>query len=113
MSIIETIKKELENISTDTQTEEVGVVSAVSDGIVEIEGITAAQMMEMVVFETAEGKSLKDSLEATVETIGLVLNLEEDVVRAVVLGESHGIREGMVVRRTGKLLSIPVGEGIV
>ena len=113
MSIIETIKKELENISTDTQTEEVGVVSAVSDGIVEIEGITAAQMMEMVVFETAEGKSLKTSLEATTETIGLVLNLEEDVVRAVVLGESHGIREGMVVRRTGKLLSIPVGEGIV
>ena len=52
MSIIETIKKELENISTDTQAEEVGVVSAVSDGIVEIEGITAAQMMEMVRFET-------------------------------------------------------------
>ena len=113
MSIIETIKKELENISTDTQTEEVGVVSAVSDGIVEIEGITGAQMMEMVVFEITEGKSLHDTLEALGETVGLVLNLEEDVVRAVVLGESHQIREGMTVRRTGKLLSIPVGEGIV
>src|SRR3989344_1414962 len=113
MSIIETIKKELENISTDTQAEEVGVVSAVSDGIVEIEGITAAQMMEMVVFETTEGRSLADTLAPDSAVIGLVLNLEEDLVRAVVLGESHTVREGMVVRRTGKLLSIPVGEGIV
>src|SRR3989338_997387 len=113
MSIIETIKKELENISTDTQAEEVGVVSAVSDGIVEIEGITAAQMMEMVVFETTEGRSLADTLAPDSAVIGLVLNLEEDLVRAVVLGESHTVREGMVVRRSGKLLSIPVGEGIV
>src|SRR3989338_7658631 len=102
MSIIETIKKELGYSSTDTKAEEVGVVSAVSDGIVEIEGSSAAQMMEMVVVETSEGRSLADTLAPDSAVIGRLLNLEEDLVRAVVLGESHTVREGMVVRRTGK-----------
>lgn len=113
MSIIERIKKELETLDTAATAEHVGVVTAVADGVVEIEGISQAEMMEMLVFETAEGKSLADTLGAQDALFGLVLNLEEEIVRAVVLGDATAIREGMTVHATGRLLSIPVNESIV
>ncbi len=112
-TIIERIKKELEAITPTTNVEEVGTVVAVGDGVAEIEGIRDAKMMEMVLFDDAEGTSLKESMEHTHVLFGLVLNLEEESVKVVVLGDSHRVREGMLVRRTGKLLSIPVGEGII
>ncbi|MDC1205672.1 F0F1 ATP synthase subunit alpha, partial [Candidatus Pacebacteria bacterium] len=111
--IIDRIKKEIENLDTQATPEEVGVVSSVGDGIAEIEGLLKAQMMEMVVFDDGEGKSLQETLESKDALYGLILNLEEDVVKVVVLGESQRIKEGMRVTRTNKLLSIPVGEGIV
>lgn len=111
--IIDRIKKEIENLNTNVQPEEVGVVITVGDGIAEIEGLAQAQMMEMVVFADAEGKSLEDTLKSNDALFGLILNLEEDVVKVVVLGESQRVREGMKVMRTKKLLSIPVGEAIV
>ncbi len=113
MSIIERIKKELETLDTAATAEHVGVVTAVADGVVEIEGISQAEMMEMLVFETAEGKSLADTLGVQDALFGLVLNLEEEIVRAVVLGDATAIREGMTVHATGRLLSIPVNESIV
>jgi F-type H+-transporting ATPase subunit alpha len=82
-------------------------------GIAEIDGLPKAEMMEMVVFETEAGKSLADTLGSESALLGLVLNLEEDTVKVVVLGESHRIKEGMRVHRTKKLLSIPVGPDIV
>ncbi len=111
--IIDRIKKEIENLNTNIQPEEVGVVITVGDGIAEIEGLAQAQMMEMVVFADGEGKSLEDTLKSDDALFGLILNLEEDVVKVVVLGESQRVREGMKVMRTKKLLSIPVGEAIV
>jgi len=113
-AIIERIKKEIESLkSTTLEAAEVGVVATVGDGIAEIQGLSKAQMMEMIVFNDDEGKTLEETLAKKDALFGLVLNLEEDVVKVVILGESSRIREGMSVSRTGKLLSIPVGAGIV
>ena len=107
--IVEKLKQEIAGLASETKTERVGLVSAVSDGIVEIEGLIGAKMMEMVAFDVSSGKNLKDTLEDTSELYGLVLNLEEDSVKAVILGDSSRVREGMVVKETGRLLSVPVG----
>ncbi len=112
-AIIDRIKKEIEALDVTAQPEEVGVVVSVGDGIAEIEGLLKAQMMEMVIFETGSGISLKDTLKQEGVLFGLVLNLEEDTVKVVILGESNLVKEGMQVRRTGKLLSVPVGPAIV
>ena len=112
-TIIERIKKELETIKTDAAFEEVGTVVAVGDGVAEIEGIRDARMMEMVLFDDTQDASLKDSMEHHTELFGLVLNLEEESVKVVILGDGSRVREGMLVKRTGKLLSIPVGDDIV
>lgn len=112
--IIERIKKEIENLDTSSEElQEVGIVTVVGDGIAEIQGLQKAQMMEMVVFDDVEGKTLEETLQSATALFGLVLNLEEDVVKVVVLGEATRVREGMSVRRTNKLLSIPVGRDIV
>lgn len=111
--IIERIKKEIEGIETTSHALETGTVLSVGDGIAEIDGLSGAQMMEMVVFDDGSGKSLKDVLESEDTLFGLILNLEEDVVKVVVLGETESVKEGMQVLRTKKLLSIPVGEEIV
>ena len=112
-TIIEKLKKEIATLENESASEEVGIVSAVFDGIAEIDGLRGAEMMEMLSFETADGKPLTDAIENAGALFGLVLNLEEDSVKAVVLGESYRVKEGMRVTKTGKLLSIPVGEGIV
>ena len=112
-TIIDRIKKEIASLDVTIAPKEMGVVMQVSDGIIEISGLTNARMMEMVVFGVGEGATLESALKQTTVLYGLVLNLEEDVVKVVVLGESAGIREGMTVFRTNTLLSVPVGEGIV
>lgn len=112
-TIIEKLKKELSALDNEAVAEEVGVVTAVGDGIVEIDGLSGAKMMEMVSFDLAEGRPLKEAIKDSRALFGLVLNLEEDGVKVVVLGESSAIKEGMTVKSTGRLLSIPVGEGIV
>lgn len=112
-AIVDKIKKEIESIDTTAVAEETGVVSSVSDGIAEIEGLKDAQMMEMVVFAEDDSKSLSDIIDNDNALFGLILNLEEDSVKVVVLGETQHVFEGMSVRRTKKLLSIPVGEKII
>lgn len=112
-TIIERIKQEIQNLDTTNLPEEIGVVQAVGDGIAEIEGLKEAEMMEMVIFADDDGKTLEETIERKDALYGLILNLEEDVVKVVVLGESQRVREGMRVMRTKKLLSIPVSEEIV
>lgn len=112
-TIIERIQKEIENISLESSKEETGTVVAVGDGVAEIEGIRHARMMEMVLFEHDGKKSLKESMETVEALFGLVLNLEEDTVKVVILGDASKVREGMTVKRTNTLLNIPVGEHIV
>jgi len=112
-TIIERIKKEIQELDTKSQPQEIGVVTTVGDGVAEIDGLLKAQMMEMVVFATHDGLALADTLAQTSVLYGLVLNLEEESVKVVILGESVLVKEGMTVFRTGKLLSVPVGEAIV
>ncbi|MEL7019965.1 MAG: F0F1 ATP synthase subunit alpha [Bacteroidota bacterium] len=93
------IKQQLSNSNTEAQLEEVGTVLQVGDGIARVYGLTKAQAGELVEFETG--------------VQAIVLNLEEDNVGVVLMGPGDGIREGSTVRRTGRIASINVGEGVV
>ncbi|MDH5598418.1 MAG: F0F1 ATP synthase subunit alpha [Cyclobacteriaceae bacterium] len=93
------LREQLSNARTETELEEVGTVLEVGDGVARIYGLTKAQSGELLEFETG----LK----------ALVLNLEEDNVGAVLLGDSNETKEGDTVKRTGKIVSINVGEGML
>ncbi len=111
--IIERIKQELAGLPVSREAKETGTVVSVGDGIAEIAGLSGAEMMEMVAFATDTGATLEAALAASDTLYGLVLNLEEESVKVVVLGEAVAVREGMTVHRTGKLLSVAVGPNIV
>lgn len=93
------LREQLAQSRTDAQLEEVGTVLTVGDGVARIYGLTKAQAGELLVFE--------NGLRA------LVLNLEEDNVGAVLLGESKEVHEGDTVKRTGLIGSIKVGDGVL
>jgi F-type H+-transporting ATPase subunit alpha len=112
-SIIERIEKEIAAWKPHAGAEEIGVVQATGDGIAEIDGLTNAVMSEMVLFDPTFDRTLTEALKDPAPIYGLVLNLEEDIVRAVILGDASKVHEGMLVRRLGRLLSIPVGEGLI
>ncbi len=97
--VSEILKKQLEGITTEVELEEVGSVLQVGDGIARIYGLSKVQANEMVEFEN--------------NVKGIVLNLEEDNVGVVLLGPSEGIKEGETVKRTKKIASINVGEGLL
>ena len=93
------LRQQLSNFKSAAELEEVGTVLQVGDGVARIYGLSHAQSGELLDFDNG--------------LQGLVLNLEEDNVGAVLLGEASGVREGDTVRRTNKIASIQVGEGIV
>jgi F-type H+-transporting ATPase subunit alpha len=93
------LREQLSGAKTEAELEEVGTVLEVGDGVARIYGLSKAQSGELLEFE--------NGLKA------LVLNLEEDNVGAVLFGESKGIKEGDTVKRTGKIASINVGEGMI
>lgn len=97
--IIESLKRELDNLALNAVAESVGTVLEVFDGVVRVSGLSAVQASEVVTFPTG------------VE--GMVLNLEADFVGIIVLGDYKGIKEGDEVRRTGHMLEIPVGDEIL
>ncbi|MDE2079533.1 MAG: F0F1 ATP synthase subunit alpha [Patescibacteria group bacterium] len=112
-SIIERLKKEIEAHSGGKEPTETGIVRTVGDGIVEMEGLEGAVMSEMVLFDESSVSDVKTAISKDDELFGVILNLEEDTVKAIVLGDTSRVKEGMLVKRTGALLSVPVGEGIV
>ena len=112
-SIIKRIESEIAGFAPSEGREEVGVVRAAGDGIAEIDGLEKAVMTEMVLFDPTHDRSLEEALKDPEPLYGLVLNLEEDGVRAVILGDASKVYEGMLVRRLGRLLSIPVGDALV
>src|SRR5688500_19403298 len=91
------LREQLSHARTDAELEEVGTVLTVGAGVARIYGLTQAQAGELIQFETG----LK----------GLVLNLEEDNVGAVLLGDYTDIREGATVKRTGKIAADEVRDG--
>lgn len=97
--VSEILKRQLQGLDTDVSLNEVGSVLQVADGTALIYGLSNVQASEMIEFENG--------------VKGIVLNLEEDNVGAVLLGSSEGIHEGTQVKRTGQIASINVGEGLL
>ena len=93
------LRQQLSGFKSEQELEEVGTVLQVGDGIARIYGLSKVQSGELIEFESG--------------LRGIVLNLEEDNVGAVTLGSSNDIKEGDVVKRTGKIASLMVGEGML
>jgi F-type H+-transporting ATPase subunit alpha len=110
---ISKIVKEIEGFAPTAHEAHAGRVTSVGDGVVAIDGLSKAVMSEIVIFEETKGKNLKDSMEAGNPVMGLILNLEEDGVRAAILGDTARVAEGMTVKSTGKILSVPSGEELL
>jgi F-type H+-transporting ATPase subunit alpha len=112
-SLIKKIEHEIASFAPKEGAEETGIVRAAGDGIAEIDGLEKAVMTEMVLFDPTFDRTLEEALKDPNPIYGLVLNLEEDGVRATILGDSSKVYEGMLVRRLGRLLSIPVGDAMI
>ena len=97
--IAESLKKQLEEFEAKANLEEVGMVLQVGDGVARAFGLEKAMYGEMVEFENGK--------------LGVAFNLEEDNVGIILLGDETGIEEGTIVKRTGKILEVPVGMGLV
>ncbi|MBE6231904.1 MAG: F0F1 ATP synthase subunit alpha [Bacteroidales bacterium] len=97
--ISDLILSQLRDIDTGLRFEEIGTVLQVSDGVIRIRGLQNAQAGELLEFESG----IK----------AVVMNLEEDNVGAVLLGPTEKIKEGMTISRTGRIVSLQVGEGMV
>jgi len=93
------IERNVAGFSPETTREEVGRVTVAGDGIARVEGLPSAMTSELLEFEGG--------------LLGVALNLEPREIGVVLLGESSGIEEGQVVRRTGRVLSVPVGDGFL
>lgn len=97
--IVQQLKKQIENFKSEIQTEKVGKVIEIGDGVARISGLSDVMASEMLKFPG--------------DVFGVALNLEEDQIGAMILGEYKGIKEGDEVRSTGKILSVPVGEMMI
>ena len=98
-SILQDIEAQISGLKTNVSRQNVGTVREISDGVAKVEGLTDAMLNEMLDFGNG--------------VIGIALNLEETEVGVVVLGDYLEIREGSEVKTTGKLLSVPVGKGLL
>jgi F-type H+-transporting ATPase subunit alpha len=97
--ISDLIKQRIENFKSVTEARNVGTIVSVTDGITRIHGLADARYGEMLEFPG--------------NTFGLALNLEQDSVGAVVLGEYKHLKEGDTVKTTGRILEVPVGPGLL
>ncbi len=97
--IASVLKKNLEGYEPSLEARTVGRVAEVGDGIARVTGLPDAAVNELLEFEDG--------------SVGLALNLDEDSIGAVVLGEASNIEEGQTVKATGRILSVPVGDGVL
>ena len=93
------IKNQIKNYGKQIQQDETGTVILVGDGIARASGLDKCMANELVEFSNGE--------------YGMALNLEENSVSIVMLGTDAGIKEGDVVKRTGRVVSVPVGEAMI
>lgn len=98
-SILQELESAISGLKTEVNRTNVGVVREVGDGVVKIEGLTEVRLNEMIEF----GNGL----------FGLALNLEENEVGAILLGDDAGVKEGDECKTTGRLLQVPVGKGLL
>src|SRR3972149_3557396 len=97
--ITASLKAQIESFTPSVETVDVGEVKEVGDGIARCTGLTGVQASELVEF--ADG------------TLGIAFNLVADQVGVIILGEASGIEEGGVVRRTSRIISVPVGDALL
>src|SRR3990167_2144679 len=97
--IVEGLRKEIEAFKADVKAEKIGKVLEVFDGIAKVSGLSDVKSSEMVTFSGGE--------------TGVVLNLEEDTVGVIILGDFSKIEEGDEVKATGKILEIPVSDNLM
>ncbi len=97
--IVSVIKQQIEQFGTQVTMVDVGTVIEVGDGIARIHGLAGAKYNELLQFPD--------------EVMGIALNLEEDSVASVILGDDSGIKEGDEVRTTGRIAEVPVGEALI
>ena len=95
------IKTKVENYDSVTEISNIGTVLEIGDGIARLYGLRNVMSNELVEFQDGKG------------TLGITLNLEEDNVGVVILGDYQHIKEGMTVKTTGRIASAPVGEGLI
>lgn len=100
--IVEQLKKEIAGFKAETSEKSVGQVLKVSDGIALVSGLDEAMMSEILMFKTERG-----------EVAGVALNLEENQVGAIILGDYTAIKEGDEVVATKRILEVPVGEEMI
>ncbi|HQO11040.1 MAG TPA: F0F1 ATP synthase subunit alpha [bacterium] len=100
--IVEQIKRQIADFQVSLEESSVGRVLKISDGIALVSGLTEAMMSEILIFKSSQG-----------EIAGLALNLEENLVGAIIMGDFSGIKEGDEVVCTKRILSVPVGEALV
>ena len=100
--IVEQIKRQIADFKAEVEESSVGRVLKISDGIAIVSGLTEAMMSEILLFKSDRG-----------EVAGVALNLEENQVGAIILGDFSGIKEGDEVVCTKRILSVPVGEALV
>src|ERR1700746_971364 len=98
-SILQEIEKEIAGLKTSVTKSNVGTVREIGDGVAKIEGLSDVMLNEMIEFPGG--------------LYGIALNLEETEVGAIVVGDYTEIKEGTEVRTTGRLLSVPVGKGLL
>ena len=98
-SIVEQIEEEISNLGTSARQANVGSVLSIADGVARVSGLSKVMYNEMIEFPGG--------------ILGIALNLEEDEVGAVVMGDPANIREGDSVKTTGRLLSVPVGKALL
>lgn len=99
VSIVERLFENFSKYDVDAAVDEVGTVISVSDGIAMVSGIVNCKNNELVMFSTT--------------TFGIAMNLEETRIGVVLLGENDNIYEGMVCKRTGRTIDVPVGKGLL
>ena len=93
------LTKNLEGFEPSLEAKTVGRITEVGDGIARVAGLPDVGVNELLEFEDG--------------TLGLALNLDEESIGAVVLGEADAIEEGQTVRATGRILSVPVGDTVI
>lgn len=93
------IKQQIKNYDQKIHSDDVGYVISVGDGIAMVQGIDCAMSSELLEFPN--------------EVMGMVMNLEEDHIGVVLLGDDRQIKEGDEVRRTGRIVEVPVGDGLL
>ncbi|MBU0596744.1 F0F1 ATP synthase subunit alpha [Patescibacteria group bacterium] len=112
-TIIDELKKNIDAFEKTVQVEEIGSVIEVGDGIARMSGLTKCQSQEMLEFVPSGDKQQSASGGSSGSVYGVALNLEEETVGAIIMGDCKGIKEGDTVKRTGKILSVPVGDAMI